>query len=75
MDRFRQMLRREQKSPHRLGDLAVDGTDLIELGFAPGPDLGHALQALLHDVVEDPARNTGEELRRRARELLRSSHR
>jgi tRNA nucleotidyltransferase (CCA-adding enzyme) len=75
VDSFRQMLRREQKSPHRLGDLAVDGTDLIELGFAPGPELGHALQALLHDVVDDPARNTSDELRRRAQELLRSSHR
>jgi tRNA nucleotidyltransferase (CCA-adding enzyme) len=75
VDRFRQMLRREQKSPHRLGDLAVDGTDLIELGFAPGPELGHALQALLHDVVEDPSLNTRDELRRRAEKLLTSSPR
>ncbi len=75
VDRFRQMLRREQKNPHRLGDLAVDGTDLIELGFAPGPDLGHALQSLLHDVVEDPSVNTRDELRRRAMTLLTSSRR
>jgi tRNA nucleotidyltransferase (CCA-adding enzyme) len=75
VDRFREMLRREQKSPHRLGDLAVDGSDLIELGFAPGPELGHALQSLLHDVVDDPSLNTSEELRRRARTLLTSSAR
>jgi tRNA nucleotidyltransferase (CCA-adding enzyme) len=67
------MLRREQKSPHRLGDLAVDGGDLIEVGFAPGPGLGHALQSLLHDVVDDPSLNTRDELRRRAQELLTSS--
>ena len=73
VDRFRQTLRRELKSPHRLGDLAVDGNDLIELGFTPGPELGHALHALLHDVVEDPATNTRDKLLRRARTLLRSS--
>ena len=75
VDRFRRMLRHELKSPHRLGDLAVDGNDLIELGFAPGPELGHALQALLHDVVEDPAKNTRDVLLRRAGKLLRSSSR
>ena len=73
VDRFRQTLERELKSPHRLGDLAVDGNDLIELGFTPGPELGHALHALLHDVVEDPATNTRDKLLRRARALLRSS--
>jgi tRNA nucleotidyltransferase (CCA-adding enzyme) len=73
VDRFRQMLRREQKSPHRLGDLAVDGGDLIEVGFAPGPELGHALQSLLQDVVDDPSLNTRNELLRRARALLTGS--
>ncbi|HET7146599.1 MAG TPA: hypothetical protein VFI10_05295 [Gaiellaceae bacterium] len=52
------MLERERRHPHRLGDLAVDGNDLIELGFAPGPDLGRVLRELLHHVVEDPARNS-----------------
>jgi tRNA nucleotidyltransferase/poly(A) polymerase len=55
---FRTMLERERRHPHRLGDLAVDGNDLIELGFAPGPDLGRVLRELLHHVVEDPARNS-----------------
>jgi tRNA nucleotidyltransferase (CCA-adding enzyme) len=73
VERFREMLRREQTSPHRLGDLAVDGNDLIELGLAPGPELGEVLRTLLHDVVEDPARNTRDELLRRAATHLRSS--
>ena len=34
-------------SPHRLADLAVDGSDLIELGFTPGPELGRVLETLL----------------------------
>jgi tRNA nucleotidyltransferase (CCA-adding enzyme) len=75
VDRFRQTLRREQKSPHRLGDLAVDGNDLLELGFSPGPELGHVLQSLLHDVVEDPSLNTRDVLLRRASRLLKSSQR
>jgi tRNA nucleotidyltransferase (CCA-adding enzyme) len=56
--RFRQMLERERRQPHRLSDLAIDGNDLRELGFRPGPELGRVLRELLHDVVEDPARNS-----------------
>jgi tRNA nucleotidyltransferase (CCA-adding enzyme) len=67
--RFRKQLERERESPHRLADLAVDGSDLIELGFEAGPQLGRVLERLLHDVVDDPRRNTREELLRRARRL------
>jgi putative nucleotidyltransferase with HDIG domain len=72
LDRFRRVLERERRQPHRLADLAVDGTDLIELGFRPGPELGTTLRDLLHDVVESPARNTRDELLRRARAKLQS---
>jgi tRNA nucleotidyltransferase (CCA-adding enzyme) len=65
--RFRKVLLRERRHPHRLRDLAVDGSDLIEIGLAPGPGLGRVLDDLLHDVVEDPSRNTKDELLRRAR--------
>ena len=74
LDRFRQMLRQEQSSPHRLSDLAIDGDDLIELGFTPGPELGHVLQRLLHDVVDDPSSNTRETLLRLAAAHLTGSH-
>jgi hypothetical protein len=73
VERFRETLQRERKNPHRLSDLAIDGDDLIEAGFQPGPELGRALQDLLHDVVEDPARNTRDELLRRAARRVRSS--
>jgi tRNA nucleotidyltransferase/poly(A) polymerase len=72
LERFRRVLERERRQPHRLADLAVDGTDLIELGFRPGPALGTTLRDLLHDVVESPARNTRAELLRRARAKLQS---
>jgi tRNA nucleotidyltransferase (CCA-adding enzyme) len=68
--RFREMVAEERSSPHRLGDLAVDGNDLIELGFAPGPQLGRVLNELLDTVVDDPALNTRDALLARARERL-----
>ena len=67
---FRRVVEAERASPHRIGDLAVSGNDLIAVGYAPGPALGQALRALLSDVVERPDRNTREALLARARELL-----
>jgi tRNA nucleotidyltransferase (CCA-adding enzyme) len=69
LDRFRELLARERRNPHRLQDLAVDGNDLIEAGFRPGPELGHALRDLLHVVVEKPDQNTRDALLRHARKL------
>jgi len=40
-----------------LKDLAVTGTDLINLGIAPGKELGTLLNELLDIVIEDPAWN------------------
>jgi tRNA nucleotidyltransferase (CCA-adding enzyme) len=68
--RLRSLLEQEQARPHRLKDLAVDGSDLIELGYAEGPDLGRALESLLDAVVEDPELNTREQLLERARRQL-----
>lgn len=69
LERFRELLEQERAQPHRLADLAVDGSDLIGLGFTEGPELGRALQTLLDEVVEDPALNRPEHLLQRAREL------
>ena len=72
LHRFRQMLKRERKQPHRLADLAIDGNDLLRIGFEPGPELGHVLRELLHAVVDDPSRNTRAALLRRARAKLKA---
>jgi tRNA nucleotidyltransferase/poly(A) polymerase len=45
-----------------LGDLAVNGSDLIALGIKPGPRVGIILHELLETVVDDPALNTKEKL-------------
>jgi tRNA nucleotidyltransferase (CCA-adding enzyme) len=70
LERFRATLERERRQPHRLADLAVDGSDLIALGFTPGPALGETLRELLHDVVEEPSLNTRDALLARARAKL-----
>jgi tRNA nucleotidyltransferase (CCA-adding enzyme) len=67
---FRHIVERERSSPHKLSDLAVDGTDLIELGYHPGPALGRTLDELLDAVVEDPSLNRRELLLKRAQRLL-----
>jgi tRNA nucleotidyltransferase (CCA-adding enzyme) len=68
--RFREVVERERSNPHRLRDLALDGNDLIELGFKPGPRLGRILHELLDAVVEEPALNTRDQLVARAKEHL-----
>jgi tRNA nucleotidyltransferase (CCA-adding enzyme) len=70
VDRLGRLIDRERAYPHRLGDLAVDGADLLELGYREGPRLGAALERLLDDVVEDPRRNTRAWLLERAKGLL-----
>jgi tRNA nucleotidyltransferase (CCA-adding enzyme) len=71
LDRLRATVARERRQPHRIRDLAVDGNDLIEAGFEPGPALGRALAALLDEVVRTPDANTKEHLLARAKELRR----
>ena len=66
------MVEGQLASPHRLADLAVDGTDLIAVGFAPGARLGRVLEELLDEVVEEPALNTREQLLGLARRKVRA---
>ena len=54
-----------------VSDLAVNGEDLISLGFQPGPQLGRCLQALLEQVVSEKLPNTRPALLARAEAILR----
>ncbi len=51
------------RPPLAVGDLAIDGGDLIELGLEPGPAFGEILDGLLEVVLEDPRANEPERLR------------
>jgi tRNA nucleotidyltransferase (CCA-adding enzyme) len=70
LEQFRRLVEEERASPYRLSDLVVDGADLIELGYQPGPALGRVLGELLEAVVADPALNRRDSLLERAREAL-----
>ncbi len=57
------------RPPLEVGDLALDGRDLIRMGYKPGPSFGVLLERLLSWVLEDPDRNRGEVLEMKAREI------
>lgn len=52
--------------PLTIGMLAIDGRDLMKLGLRPGPLFGEVLDALLEQVLDDPALNDADALRGRA---------
>lgn len=51
-------------------DLAISGRDLIALGLKPGPQIGEIIDELLEAVIEDPKRNTRENLIALAHNLI-----
>ncbi len=51
---------RDAGPPLAVGDLALDGRDLISLGLRPGPRFGEILDELLDWVLDDPSRNQTE---------------
>lgn len=53
-----------------LKDLAVNGNDLMQLGFPQDKSLGNALNTLLELVMDDKMENDKEKLLTKARELL-----
>jgi tRNA nucleotidyltransferase (CCA-adding enzyme) len=58
------------REPLGVADLAITGKDLmVALQMTPGPAVGRILALLLEHVIEDPARNTHEELLRFAQQL------
>jgi putative nucleotidyltransferase with HDIG domain len=60
----------QRGAPYRLKDLAVDGRDLLDLGYAEGPALGGELARLLDVVIDAPSSNERETLLGLAREAL-----
>ncbi len=54
----------------QIKDLAVNGRDLIEIGFTPGKELGLMLRELLDMVMADELHNTKEELLQYAKDIL-----
>lgn len=53
-----------------LKDLAIDGQDLLNLGFVPGKPLGQCLQTLLEQVMDERLPNERSALLAAAKELI-----
>lgn len=60
----------DTKQPLTIKDLAVNGDDLIALGYTPGKPLGDTLRRLWRAVLENPADNNREILLQWARVWL-----
>ena len=60
----------QREAPYRLADLAVDGGDLLAIGYREGPALGSELARLLDVVIDDPAANERDTLLELARGAL-----
>jgi tRNA nucleotidyltransferase (CCA-adding enzyme) len=69
LERWQHLLEEERDSPHRIGDLAIGGADLIDVGIPESPEIGRLLFLLLDAVVEDPSRNERGWLLRHAAEV------
>jgi len=73
VDIFEANIRAElaKKPPFGLGDLALTGTDVMEMfDIPPGPMVGKILNFLLEKVLDEPEENTKEILSRYAREYF-----
>jgi tRNA nucleotidyltransferase (CCA-adding enzyme) len=69
--KYKAMVDEALRDPISVGMLKTDGNRIMnEFHVAPGPSLGWTLNALLEEVLEDPARNTEEYLDSRTKELL-----
>lgn len=69
--KYTAMVEEALRDPISVKMLKVDGSRIMELtGEKPGPKLGHTLNALLEEVLEDPTKNTTEYMEKRAIELM-----
>ena len=66
---YRRAMRIAFSDPVEIGDLAVDGDDLLAAGVPAGPRIKAVLERLLDDVLEDPGRNTRDVLLARVASL------
>lgn len=61
--KYHAMIEEALHDPISVGQLAIDGTYLMEvLHMKPGPRMGWILNALLEEVLDDPKKNTKEHL-------------
>lgn len=62
-----------EKEPFGIKDLAINGNDMIELGYKPSKELGNTLSTILEMVIDDPTLNVKNQLQEIASKLLTDS--
>lgn len=68
--KYHSMIEEVLRDPLSVGMLAIKGGRVMEIaGLAPGPKIGWILHALLEEVLDEPAKNTAENLEKRAKQL------
>lgn len=60
----------DRKTPLGVKDLAVGGTELMEMGIPEGPEIGRILRELVDYILDEPALNTKEALLDLAKKIL-----
>ena len=61
---------REAGDALSIKELAIGGREIMALGVKPGPEIGRILRELMETVLEEPAKNTTEELTSLAASLV-----
>jgi poly(A) polymerase/tRNA nucleotidyltransferase (CCA-adding enzyme) len=70
--KYKAMIEEALRDPVSVAMLKIDGKRVMDVTHeTPGPKIGHALNALLEEVLENPALNTAEYLEKRAVELMK----
>jgi hypothetical protein len=65
------MVEEALRDPVSVTMLNIDGKRIMEVGNIPaGPKIGHVLNALMEEVLDDPKLNTKEYLEEKTRKLL-----
>ncbi len=70
--KYHSMVEEAMTDPVSVGMLKIDGKKIMEItGEAPGPKIGYILHSLLEEMLENPALNTDEYLKKRSKELAK----
>jgi len=70
--KYHSMVEEAMTDPVSVGMLKIDGGDVMKYsGEAPGPKIGYILHALLEEMLDNPALNTEEYLKKRSKELAK----
>ena len=54
----------------KMSEMAIGGRDLIDMGIAPGKEMGDILKALFEKVLDNPTLNDKEKLKKMVEEKM-----